>query len=85
VMLETLPRTVGRYRLLRELGRGTMGVVYEAADPDLGRRVALKTIRLAFAPSMKERELFKQRFLAEAHIAARLSHPGLNFSPTRRG
>jgi serine/threonine-protein kinase len=54
-----------------------MGVVYEAHDPGLGRTVALKTIHLAFALSRSERELFEQRFLSEARIAARLSHPGI--------
>jgi len=53
-----------------------MGVVYEAHDPALGRTIALKTIHLAVG-SGREREEYERRFLAEARIAARLSHPGI--------
>ena len=76
-MPETLPRSIGRYEIERELGRGMMGIVYEAHDPALGRKVALKTIQLAFAVSTGERKSFEERFLAEARVAARLSHPGI--------
>jgi serine/threonine-protein kinase len=71
------PAQIGRYEIRGELGRGMMGVVYEAHDTALGRTIALKTIRLALAPSDREREDFERRFLAEARIAARLSHPGI--------
>jgi serine/threonine-protein kinase len=53
-----------------------MGVVYEAWDPVLGRRIALKTISTSFA-SGTAREAYEARFLAEARAAARLSHPGI--------
>lgn len=53
-----------------------MGVVYEVHDPALHRTIALKTIRLAVG-TVKEREEYERRFLAEARIAARLSHPGI--------
>jgi predicted Ser/Thr protein kinase len=74
---ETLPARIGRFEIESELGRGMMGVVYRAHDPDLGRTVALKTVSLAFAVSDEEREAFQRRFLEEARIAARLSHPGI--------
>jgi hypothetical protein len=72
---ETL-RSIGRYEIRRELGRGTMGVVYEAWDPDLGRTIALKTVG-AFSLSKGERRKYERRFQAEARAAARLSHPGI--------
>jgi serine/threonine protein kinase len=71
------PKTIGRYEILRELGRGMMGVVYEARDPVLGRTLALKTIQLGFAVLPQERESYEKRFLAEAAAAARLQHPGI--------
>lgn len=76
-MQQVLPKTIGRYDLRRELGRGAMGVVYEAVDRDSGRVVALKIIHLGFVLSSRDQELFEQRFLAEARIASRLSHPGI--------
>jgi serine/threonine-protein kinase len=74
---ERVPETIGRYKIRRELGRGMMGVVYEAHDPSLNRKVALKVVRLLFAITDAEKESFERRFLSEARIAARLSHPGL--------
>ena len=73
----TSPQSIGRYEIRRELGRGMMGVVYEAHDPVLGRTIALKVIQLAFAVTEGERKSFEERFLAEARVAARLSHPGI--------
>src|SRR5438128_4204206 len=67
---------IGRYEIRKELGRGMMGVVYEVHDPALGRTIALKTIRFAVG-TVKERAEYERRFLAEARIAARLSHPGI--------
>ena len=54
-----------------------MGVVYEAFDPALGRAIALKVIHLAFPVTPQESAAFEQRFLSEARIAGRLSHPGI--------
>lgn len=74
---EPLPKKIGRYEIQRELGRGMMGLVYEAYDTVLGRAVALKTIKLAFVVTPAEAESFEQRFFTEARIASRLSHPGI--------
>ena len=72
-----LPETVGRYQLIRELGRGMMGLVYLARDPDLGRDIALKIIQLPQGATEAERASFEQRFFSEAQSAARLTHPGI--------
>jgi tRNA A-37 threonylcarbamoyl transferase component Bud32 len=74
---EEVPKTLGRYEIQKELGRGMMGVVYRANDPDLGRLVALKTIKLAFAIPEGEKAAFEKRFTAEARAAAGLQHPGI--------
>jgi serine/threonine protein kinase len=71
------PKTLGRYEIRAEIGRGMMGVVYEAHDPALGRTVALKTIQVLFAVSESERQIFEQRFETEARLAAGLSHPNI--------
>ncbi len=67
------PARIGRYEILSELGKGSMGTVYEARDPVLDRVVALKTIRGAAEVENEARE----RFLREARSVARLSHPNI--------
>lgn len=69
----TLEQKFGDYAILRELGRGGMGIVYEARDEVLGRQVALKI--LSGHPIHDERQL--QRFRRESQAAARLSHPNI--------
>jgi serine/threonine protein kinase len=64
---------LGDFRIVREIGRGGMGVVYEAVQISLGRRVALKV--LPFASALDARQL--QRFKNEAHAAAQLHHTNI--------
>ncbi len=66
-------RRLGDFRLLREIGRGGMGVVYEAEQISLGRRVALKV--LPFAAVLDSRQI--ARFKHEAQAAAQLNHPNI--------
>ncbi|WP_242342149.1 protein kinase domain-containing protein [Anaeromyxobacter terrae] len=63
---------VGRFELVREIGRGGFGVVYEARDRELGRSVAFKAVRAGERASLQE-----ERLLREAEAAARLSHPNI--------
>jgi len=71
--LELQAAVAGRYSLERELGRGGMGIVYLARDVSLDRPVALKLL----LPELAARPALRERFLREARIAARLSHPNI--------
>ena len=63
----------GRYRILREIGRGGMGVVYAAYDEELDRRIALKVVR----PGAGRHAVSQARMLREARAIAQLSHPNV--------
>jgi serine/threonine-protein kinase len=63
----------GRYQIVKELGKGSMGIVYQAHDPQIDRPVALKVLRSDLVTS----EEFVQRFLKEARAIGRLSHPNI--------
>jgi serine/threonine protein kinase len=63
---------IGRFELLREVGQGGFGVVYEARDRELGRLVAFKAVR-----AVARRTVHEERLLCEAETAARLSHPNI--------
>ncbi len=72
---DSTPNRMGRFQIEKELGRGAMGVVYEARDPALDRTVALKTVMLT--GDSTERAAYEARFMQEARAAGRLSHPAV--------
>src|SRR5271165_648992 len=65
--------TVGHYKILRQIGHGGMGLVYEAEDTKLGRRVALKFLQ----DTGRRDPMAMDRFLREARAASSLNHPGI--------
>lgn len=67
-------KKLGRYDLIRVLGKGAMGLVYEGRDPNLDRRVAIKTIKVENLSEEAAAE-YEVRFRTEARSAARLQHP----------
>jgi eukaryotic-like serine/threonine-protein kinase len=71
-----LPPQIGRYRVTRELGRGAMGMVYQAEDPDIGRAVAIKLVRADLLQG-RDRDEFLTRFRHEARAAGRCTHPNI--------
>jgi serine/threonine protein kinase len=70
---DVLPRSIGRYEIVRLLGKGGMGEVYLATDPALGRRVAIKVLPAALRQDAKMRG----RFVNEARAVAALNHPNV--------
>lgn len=68
---------LGRYRIDRELGRGSMGTVYLGHDPQAGRAVAIKTMALSREFQGDELAEARTRFFREAEMAGRLKHPDI--------
>lgn len=71
--MQEVPEKIGDYEVVRELGRGAMGVVYLARHPALGREMALKVM----APELARDPEFMERFRREGEAAARLRHPNI--------
>ncbi len=67
------PEQIGRFQIVEELGRGSQGVVYLASDPQLERKVAIKTLQLDFSPGSQK----QQRLLKEARTVSKLQHPNI--------
>ena len=73
-MADNAPDVVGgRYRILQQLGKGAMGIVYVAHDPVLDRKVAIKQM----TPEIAQNADLRQRFIVEARAAAQLNHPNI--------
>jgi len=71
------PARLGKYVVTAVLGKGAMGVVYRAQDPDIQRTVAIKTIRRELVEDDDRAGSVMARFKNEARAAGRLSHPGI--------
>jgi serine/threonine-protein kinase len=74
---ESLPEFIGPYRVLEELGRGAMGVVYRAEDLTIGREVAVKVVRFDQYLTADEKAQLRMRLMREASAAGKLNHPGI--------
>ncbi len=72
---DSMISTLGRYKIIAEIGQGAMGVVYKAVDPIIDRTVAIKTINLNL--SRQELEEYEARFQQEIKAAGRLNHPNI--------
>src|SRR3954447_1569519 len=70
-------RSIGRYHLIRRLGSGSMGDVYEAHDPKIDRRIAIKILRRDLTEQSAGQGRWTERFLQEARAAGRLLHPNI--------
>lgn len=68
-----IPKTIGRFEILKVLGKGSQGVVYLARDPRLDRFVAIKTIRV----SSSRLKVQQDRLMREAKLVSRLQHPNI--------
>jgi serine/threonine-protein kinase len=71
-----VPKCIGRYEIVEELGRGAMGSVFKARDPAVGRIVALKTIHTTALEGAQSEE-YRTRFYREARASGVLAHPGI--------
>lgn len=72
-----LPKTIGRYQVLRLLGSGAMGSVVLAEDPRIKRKVAIKLMKLDAANTEADRHEYLARFQREAEVSGLLNHPGI--------
>jgi len=71
------PDKLGRYRIIEEIGRGAMGRVFLAHDPEIDRNVAIKMVQVfSGLPDLEQSEA-RERFLREARSAGKLLHPGI--------
>jgi len=69
--------TLGRYEVMKQLGKGAMGIVYLGQDPRINRTTAIKTFRFGDDFKPEEVEKLKEKFFREAESAGTLSHPNI--------
>lgn len=72
-----IPEKIGKYKILREIGRGAMGVVYEGYDPIIKRKVAIKIIKKDLSVSESVANEIYIRFGREAEVAGQIQHPNV--------
>lgn len=72
-MLNSEDTCIGRYKIIKEIGRGAMSVVYQAEDPEIGRMIAIKLLK----HELIEKQEFRDLFIREAKSAGRLNHPSI--------
>jgi serine/threonine-protein kinase len=72
-MSEHVPDFIGRYKVIKLLGKGAMGIVYKAVDPAIDREVAIKTIKISL--DAEELALYEARFAQEIKTVGKLNHP----------
>ncbi len=70
-------KNIGKYKITSILGKGAMGIVYKALDPDINREVAIKTIRFDLVSEEGDREEMMERFMREAQAAGKLTHSNI--------
>ena len=70
-------KNIGKYKITSILGKGAMGIVYKALDPDINREVAVKTIRFDLISEEGDREEMMERFMREAQAAGKLTHSNI--------
>ena len=75
--VSSIPEKVGKYSIIEEVGRGSMGTVYSANDPFSSRKVAIKVAHPQYINKSEEGERFKKLFFNEAHAASVLNHPNI--------
>jgi serine/threonine protein kinase len=73
----SIPDKVGKYKIIKEIGRGSMGTVYAADDPFSSRQVAIKVAHPQYINKTQDGERFKKIFFNEAHAASILNHPNI--------
>lgn len=75
--VNTRPETIGKYEIIQEVGRGSMGTVYQSYDPFAERHVAIKVAHPQFLNQNEDGIRFRKLFFNEAHAAGVLAHPSI--------
>lgn len=75
--MATIPEKIGKYRIIEEVGKGSMGTVYSAHDPFADRKVAIKLAHPQYLNEKETGERFKKLFFNEAQAAGVLNHPSI--------